>query len=329
MPLEDIANPVCVPADVTDSSSVGTAPGVQPTATPLPGQRDAETVKSEIDAYLDAVAPAFEHARYWETWLRGRWAESLSSGQQATALHIASIRMAQACNALAAMSYVPQEAASSHIEISEAARRRLAWSQDAVAQLQCCGTGITHETEADALEVESAFDEAYATLSSLIEEFPDVSPGRYELFDPVLAVRLRVPDGWFTWPEGLSIVLTAPAEENDDTLAGLGADSWRLGTSVRVRRLRNSNSLTVAEANDQFQALVTRQGEVLSSREISIDKAPALMHTLNAGGGWNVTMTIVTAGEFVYFIETGCSTNVPAGCDQAMEIVDSVRFSAS
>lgn len=323
IPVSSIVTPICLPADPNGPDSVGTAPGVQPTATPSQGERDDETIRAEITAYLQRVSPVIDHTLYWEDWLTLQWQDGSSPEETAAILHIIGTKVAQACNSLALIRSMPPETSDLHAAISEATRDRLSWVNDTTTQLKA---GSSPEQITGTSEVVRLLEVASSELEHLIATYPDLGAGEYSLTDPVLLIEVAMPDGWFASPDNLNLALTAPPVSGGTDLASLGPDSWNLGSSVRIRRLRNAGSLTVEQASSLFNGIVTRQGQIASSEDVEVGGYPAIRHELTTMDAWNASVTIVIAGEFTYFLETGCLPSVSSGCQGAEAIVNSIEF---
>jgi hypothetical protein len=120
----------------------------------------------------------------------------------------------------------------------------------------------------------------------------------------------------------------APFNEQAPNLSGLGPESWDMGTGVRVRRLRNPGVVTAEEATQKFSALVTRQGSIASTLNINIGGLPALRHELATINGWAASMSVVVAGEFTYFIETGCVPAKVGSCEGVQGVVHALQITS-
>lgn len=323
IPVDSIVTPICLPADPNGPDSVGTAPGAQPTATPSQGERDETAVRLEITAYLERVSPVIDHTLFWEDWLIEEWQEDSSPEEAAALLHIMGTKIAQACSSLALIGLTPPETSDLHAAISEATLDRLSWISTAATQLK---SGSSTEQIVEASTVIDLMELVSSELQSLTAAYPGINASVYSLTDSVLLIEVAMPDGWFVSPDNLNLALIASPESGGTDLASLGPESWGLGSSVRVRRLRNAGSLTPEQASSLFNGIVTRQGEIASSENIELSGYPAIRHHLMTGNSWAASVTVVIAGEFTYFLETGCLATVNGGCEAVESVVNSIEF---
>lgn len=313
----------CNTSNGSGSGGLGTAPGPLPTATPS-GSRDNETVRRELGEYFSETLPLIEYMELWNASFNGAWADSLSSREQAERVQVISTRMTLACDAVSVIEEVPPEAAEFDTQMRQAIRDRHAWIMSAADDLNS-DNEISPDTDA---ENEASLTQLFDLSNSaavLTGEY-GVSPGEQRRYvNEAIAIELDLPEGWVASADGLSPVLMAPFEQNLEMLSGLGPDQWQLGTAIRVRRLRNSEPINAQEASERFNSVVERQGPVASTEETSVDGNPALRHTLDPeDGNWQATVTVIVAGDFTYFVETGCPVTVAGACDAVEDVAGSL-----
>ena len=326
IPVGDLTVPVCVPSDPNGSSSVGTAPGANPTPTPSAASRDVETITAEVSAYLAVVTPVVSHLGVWEAWLNESWALESSHEQRAAMLQLAGIKVAQACDALYFVSLVPPEASDLHAAAVDAAMDRLTWIKQAADSLKEDSTAQPASIEDSAFSISSLLEQIADEISGLEETHNVVKSAGHTVSDPAIGIQVDLPEGWFAFPESLNFAITAPPALNGDDMASLGPESWQLGTSLRIRRLRGAGEMTPAAASSLFNGLVTQQGSIDASTDTEIDGFPALRHELAVNNDWDASVTVVVVGQFVYFIETGCLVSSVDGCSGVQALAESIHF---
>jgi hypothetical protein len=283
-------------------------------------------VAAEVSDYMTRVTPTAQYIWAWDTWFSAAWAKAATAEGQAALLHQLGNRIAQACGAYAAITNVPVEAAGIDTLVREAARVRHAWAQAAVEQLQCCGKVVSEEIAAGNVSTSSAVSGVLPALQQFGADYGAVALEGFGLSHSALAVGVQVLPGWLASADGLTMVFVAPFHFQAAGLAGLGPEVWQKGTGVTVRRLRNPDLLTPAEASERFSGLVTGQGSVESTEEVQLSGFPALRHQLAAGEGWLATVTVTVAGDFTYFIETGCVTGVSGSCEEVERLVNGLTI---
>jgi hypothetical protein len=211
--------------------------------------------------------------------------------------------------------------------LRENAKTRHSWVGVAVEQILCCGTAVDTEVEAGNVQTLAKLQELSDGAEELQLEY-DAQPSETRVFiDDALGLELSVGEDWLVSSSGLSPIFHAPLELNEVGIEGLGPESWALGTSLRIRRLRNPGPLDVAEASARFVGLISRQGDIESVDEIELDGLSALRHQLDsASPTWSASVTVFVAGDFTYFIESGCPVSVSRACSSVDEIVSSLRL---
>jgi hypothetical protein len=200
--------------------------------------------------------------------------------------------------------------------------------QGAATRLQDSGELLADE-EMDRERNNSAgrIEAGSLSLEQLINQW-QVPPADSITFDEaIIELELGLPAGWIAAHDGLTLNLIASPSLQQPDLGGLGPETWLLGTGIQVRRLRNPEPLTAREAGDRFPALITRHGELIDSRDIELDGLPAVEHSVGSqDGDWTTKVIVTVAGEFTYFIESGCPAALDAACDAAAELVSGVKL---
>ncbi len=323
----EITLPVCVTRGNAGGGLPGTAPGPTPTPLPEGGRTDSELISREIREYLGIVGPVASHVEDWTVWFETAWADPGSPEEQANALQLFGARLAQACSALFAQSYIPPEALDHQDQLQSAVSGLYSWLGTAALELECCGDSKTNP-------VLAAFDTARQMLTDrsvaadqLASEY-EVEPAEaIEFSDAVLGIEFTLGDQWMIAANGLSPVFAAPFSQSRLDISGLGPDSWQNGTAVRVRRLRNPSPIDVETASSRFAGLITQQGSIASAELTVVDGHDGLLHRLDPSlADWKAAVTVVVVGNFTYFIETGCPGDVPGACAAAETVASSVKF---
>jgi hypothetical protein len=281
----------------------------------------------ELSAYMSAVMPIALYLFGASVEFDDGWATSPTAGQQAQLLQALGRRVAIGCSAAVLVTAVPPEAEGIDTLLREGAKGRHRWVGLAVEQLRCCGSSITPDTEAGNAETSEVLATFVRTASEL-SVVHEVSPMTDRLFaDETLGIEMTVDAEWLVSSEGISQVFHAPIELNGSGVAGLGPDSWSLGTALRIRRLRNPGPLTASEASSRFAGLISRQGSVANTHEIEVAGISGLRHALAPElPSWSASVTVVVAGDFTYFMETGCPVDVSSACAAVEEAMASLRL---
>lgn len=322
-----VSYPACNSSGTGGGSSLGTAPAPTPTPAPTIGSRDPAVVSRDISDYMSATQPIVQYLSRSSAAFNEKWSTGLSTDEQARLLKMLGSRAAISCGAAALITDVPLEAAGFNALLREGARIRHAWVGAAADQLSCCGTSVNPDTASGNTLTSATLAELVSEIESLLAEYDAALTGGRSLRDDALGIEITVEEGWLVSSEGLSPVLYAPFELNGDGVVGLGPDSWQLGAAVRVRRLRNPAPLTAAEASSRFAGLISRHGSVESVVEIEVDSHPGLRHVLIANlPSWSASVTVFVAGDFTYFIESGCPADVPGACASIDAVAASLRL---
>ena len=323
---DSVSYPGCIVNRPTGTGSLGSAPG--PTPTPLPGidSRDPVVVKSELSAYLSAATPIVLYLAGVSNEFNDMWAKNPPAVEQAMLLQTLGSRAAIGCSAASLITDIPPEASGFDTRMREAARARHTWVATAVEQLLCCGSSVTTETEFGNSESSEIIARLISEASEIGLTFDLDHLARRLFMDNALGIELTIDANWLVASEGLSPVFYAPAELNDSGSAGLGPDSWRLGTALRIRRLRNPGVLTATEASSRFAGLISRHGSVANSHEIELGGLTGLRHELVPElTSWNASVVVIVSGEFTYFVELGCPALIPGACTSVGETMATLR----
>lgn len=324
----EVSVPNCDVGGRSSSGSLGTAPGPTPTPLPDTGSRGNETIRQELGVYFASALPIVEHMTSWSDEFNSDWASDLSEFEQAKKLQVFGSRASFACDAVAHIDAVPPEATGFDSQLREAIRVRHAWVTLAIAELNCCENAITEETDIGNYNTSSLVAEIPDAVSDIVQQYSVPRPDTGNIFIESIGVELEPSDGWFLSGSSLSPVLIAPFELNGQDISGLGPERWQLGTAIRIRRLRNPEPLDVSESSSRFEAIITRQGRVDSSSEITLAGISAVQHVLQpVHESWEATVTVLVDGDFTYFVEWGCPGDIQGACDSAAAIAGSLALS--
>lgn len=324
--VSEISLPLCNTGGTT-SSSLGTAPAPTPTPVPASGLRDAALISSEVSDYFSKASPIVDHLRAWSDLFSSDWSDDLEPDRQAQQLQTLGIRVSQACSAIAQITEIPPEAAGFDSLLREAARIRHNWVRIAADQLECCGNAFTPDIDDGNAETTAVVSSLSAEMAMLIQKH-NAGPARFQIFtDQAIGIEISTESGWLVSADGLNPVFYAPFVLNKSSLAGLGPDRWMQGTAVRVRRLRNPGPTDAATASNRFTALITQQGSVSSIEQISVSGVPALKHVLSPEiSNWEAMVTVFVSGDFTYFVETGCPSDIEGACGSVETVAGSLRL---
>lgn len=274
---------------------------------------------------MAAAMPVVEHMSAWNSEFVAGWSPELAYSQQARALDMLGGRVAIACSAAAQFRNVPLEALGFDALLRDTARVRHAWVDAAANGLKCCDNAVSPDIDTGNTNTSAMVSSLLTSAESLIDEYDVTVPSMQWLIDPALGIEIAGEEGWMISADGISPVLHAPAAMNRRDVTGLGPERWQLGTAVRVRRLRNPESMTTEEASSRFNALVTQQGSVGSVAEVAVSGITALRHNLSPElESWSASVTVFVDGEFTYFIETGCPTEVARACESTTAVASSL-----
>lgn len=281
----------------------------------------------EADEYFTAAAPIADHLFDWSGAFNSEWSAGLTTEKQAEVLWLLGIRAVQACAAAAMIDRVPPELQGFDALLREAARVRHAWADAALQQLECCGNGFTSVLDIGNTQTSDLIGDLARELETQLK-LPDIyTLEGQRLRDEALGVEITTETGWLVAASGLNPVLYAPFELNRQDVSGLGPENWENGAAVRLRRLRNPSPIDAAAASDRFTALITRQGAVESVERLQVDGVAALRHVLSASvPEWEASVTVLVAGDFTYFLETGCPADVARSCESVNAVAASLRL---
>lgn len=323
----DISYPACNTGGPGGSGSIGTAVGPTPTPVPNIGSRDPDVASREVATYFAEIEPVIAYLVDSSNEFNLKWLSRQSTDEQVLLLQLLGSRTALACDAVAFVTEVPPEATTFDNQLRDDAKARHAWVGVAVEQILCCGTAVDSGVEAGNVQTLAKLRELSVSAENLQLEYDAQTSEKRSFIDDALGLELSVGEDWLISSEGLSPVLLAPFELNEDGIEGLGPESWALGTSLRIRRLRNPGPLGVVEASARFVGLISRQGDIESVDEIELDGLSALRHQLeSASPTWSASVTVFVAGDFTYFIESGCPVSVSGACSSADGIVSSLKL---
>ncbi len=324
--VADVSYPSCDTGSRHTSGSLGTAPGPTPTPVPDIGSRDAELVSSELSEYFSEAIPVVNHVVDWNDAFNSEWSASLKPSEQAEVLQVLGSRASLACDAVARIANVPIEAAGFDALLREAIRVRHAWAGSAIEQLVCCGNGVSTETDIGNSDTLKVVAQLPVESAALIQQYDASTRESLMLSDSAIGIEVAVEVGWLISADGLSPLLLAPFELNRPDRSGLGPERWQIGSAVRIRRLRNPEPITALQASSRFTALVTQQGSVAMTEETSVGGVAALRHILSPEHQlWSSAVTVLVAGDFTYFVETGCPSDVTGACDAVDAVATSLK----
>ncbi len=328
LPIYTIDLPPCDPGGQNSSGiQLGTAPGPTPTPLPEAGQRDASVISQELSDYFASASPVAEHLAEWSESFNSVWSSDLTGTQEADLLQVLGTRAAQACDAVRQITHLPPEVTGFDSLLRQAARTRHAWVGVAAEQLECCGAASSSVIDVGNIETSDVVDQLAVESASLLERYNSQPAEPPVLVDEAFGIEILPRRGWLTAADGLNPVLFAPFELNRITVSGLGPDRWQQGTAVRVRRLRNPETLDAETASSRFIALITQQGSVSSVETVEVDGVPAARHILAPEDPrWSATITVFVAGDFTYFLETGCPSEVDGACDATNAVATSLKL---
>lgn len=323
---ESVSYPAC-DTGTRGSGSIGTAPGPTPTPVPNIDTRDPEIARQDLSTYMSAVQPITRYMANASELFNGYWPDSVLPSEQARLLQVLGTRISIACEAIALITEVPPEATGFDALLKESARVRHAWVGAAVEQLLCCGSSVNAHIHTGNTETTETLEHLVDEVSVLLERYNSAVSRDRLLVDSELGIEIVAGEDWIVSADGLSPLLLAPLTQNARSVEGLGPQNWKLGTAVRIRRLRNPTPTTASEASSRFAGLITQHGNVNSVGEISISGLVGLRHELaSLTQSWEASVTVVVTGRLIYFIETGCPSNVDGACEAVEAAVESLKI---
>ncbi len=141
-------------------------------------------------------------------------------------------------------------------------------------------------------------------------------------------VAFTTPAGWIVVRADSRIALTAPLDLQAPGIRGLGPNREPFGTSIRVRRVRNVTGWTLADANEQIALLLETFGDPIGVEDIEIDGNASTLHRFTeATIDWETGFAVSVAGDYSFFIETGCPAEFSAECRiRLFEILESMSL---
>lgn len=325
--VADIALPNCNTGGGPTTGLPGTAPGPTPTPLPDDGSRDAALISRELAEYFTAASPVAGHMISWSNVFNLERPETLGPGKQAESLQVLGLRAAQACDAVAQIKHFSPEVAGYDSLLREAVRVRHAWVRAAIQQLECCENAFSSDTGNGNTETSAIVSSLAPEMVALLQRYGAAPSDTQRFSDEAIGIEMSVQAGWIVTADGLNPILYAPFDLNRSGLSGLGPDRWQRGAAVRVRRLRNPGDIDVGTASTRFSPLVTQQGSVASVEQTQVSGVAALRHVINSEiPNWSATVTVFVSGDFTFFVETGCPSDVPGACESVESAAASLKL---
>ncbi len=311
-----------------------TVPGPTPTPVPTPvvsaTPRSADTSRQELSEYLPVMSLIADAIFAATRETAALWTGTDELANRAEQLFIESRRVAALCDALS-LAPVPPEAKDVRALARTLLIQRREWAAGVASLIR--ESGRSSEPALDAAR--SVVDDNVAVFRDEIKSLANAH-GALERPDPLGATisseRVRVaftaPAGWLLVRSDSQIVLAAPLDLQVPGIRGLGPGREGFGTSIRVRRVRDVPGWTLADANERIAPLLETFGAPIGVAKIEIDGNAATLHRFTeAATDWETGFAVSVAGDYSFFIETGCPSELAAECRSLLaEVLESMSL---
>jgi hypothetical protein len=311
MPIAELSQGRCLLN--SGSGTFGTAPG--PTPTPTSSGADSESIGPTVSEHLKAFAL---HLKYWSNLFETEWAVADSPEREAAALFKLNQRASSLCKSVRTV----ESALSADgllAQYKEALRIRHSWSNLAIEQLLCCGSGRTADLEKGR---DSTAKYVASTTEFVLQTLIDVgSLPSLQVLEGV-GVIYQPEAGWLISDSAGSALLIAPIDLQKDTVDGLGP--LKVGTGIRIRRFALADQQTLDEAVLRFGHLPKSIGEIRDHRASVIFGIDVETWVSESDLGWVTELSIGVDEKHVYIVEVGCPPTLVDKCSSVSHFLDSM-----
>ena len=315
---DTIDTSICVASN--GNGSYGTAPGPTPTPT---GNHTAGTnvdpeERQKASAALGYLVNSMNH---WSSVFESDWSKNATPALQVEALSSLESRLAALCGAAADVSKMAglNELRS---QVVEGLRIRHAWAVLAIRQLLCCG-------DANVPEMNSGRVDTHQYLVALAESH---GAGQLEMKTSDITyvldglnLRAVIPSNWLISQNTSRVTLLAPIDSQLAGTAGLGPDSFGIGTGIVIRTFGLPEAKTLESVVEQFGHLPGTRG-VATAQENGILFGQLASWWLIDSDGWTIRFGMTVEGQNLYFTEYACPADKMSWCDDSSSLLDGIAI---
>lgn len=319
-----------ISGDLSESgfSGQGTAPAPTPTPAPADSFRPPYLVERELMKFAVQVTPIADALGSYNSAFQEAWVRATAAEKQAAQLHTYGNLLARLCSAVSQLD-IPPEVFTHTVGLSESIRARHSWTIVATDELLCCGNGHTAVLDVGYISTSFAINRA---ISRLAEYFAAQSLSQPEgvlrvVTNDRLGFSMEIPlYAVVVRNEIDSLVALDSAQEILDP-ASFGPVGWNLGSSVRVRRIRNGSDLSVSQAVVEYEAILARFGPFTKTSILDIPDLDELQFTYSLDGeSWSGLTIIFVLDGHTYFVEMMCDDSEQDVCEGLRSSIESIRL---
>ncbi|MCH8222135.1 MAG: hypothetical protein IH868_01860 [Chloroflexi bacterium] len=312
----------------------GTVPVPTPTPVPTPvvapTPRSADVSRQDLSEYLPVMSLIADAISVITGETEALWARTDHLASRAEQLFIESRRVAALCNTLS-LTPTPPEAKAARTLASLLLIQRREWAADVAELIRGSGQSSDPALEAARAVITAnvtAFQDEIASLAAdygAVAQMPSLG---LKVTSERVRVAFTAPAGWLLVRSDSRITLTAPLDLQAPGIRGLGPGREPFGTSIGVRRVRSVPGWTLADANQQIASLLGTFGAPIGAEDIEIDGNAGTLHRfIDETTDWETGFAVSVAGDYSFFIETGCPTELASECrSRLFEILESMSL---
>ncbi len=316
---------LCAISSSVGGSVFGTAPA--PTVVPLPSDgRGSELIKRDGQQFLAELTSTLRATIGLNELFVEHWDGALTVRQQAAILHTFGNRLALLCGA--ANNVTPSlEFSGAYSQFTDSLRTRHAWVVLAVEELQCCGNATGSKFQIGNTLTSQFIVDASLEIGSVRDELglTKASEANLHVVNSLLGISLELSDEVIAVRNSIDVLVLSETEMNGLAPESLGPSSWGHGEAFRIRRFRNRDSMTAAEALEFHQQIVASYGTIGSVSSVSYVIGDAVETSFISDEiEWSMLVRLFIVGEFSYVVELGCRDINSESCELLGDVAASV-----